>query len=75
MRILAIRSGFAVPLLIKNKTGLGMTVPDENFTITDVRNAVGARRMLEVMDCNTQHNFEMSMKEVRALAKSSLLNI
>ncbi len=40
-----------------------MTMPDDSFTVTDVKNAVGARRAVEVMDCNTQRNSEMSMKE------------
>ncbi len=42
------RSGFATPILVKEKTGLQMTVPDSSFTVTDVKNAVGARRTLEV---------------------------
>ena len=57
------RSGFATPLHVPDKTGLGITVPDAAFTVTDVKNAVGARRTLDVMDCNTQKNSEMSMKE------------
>lgn len=40
---LCFRTGFNVPLLITEKSGLGMTVPDAEFSITDVKNAVGAR--------------------------------
>jgi hypothetical protein len=41
------RSGFNVPLLIKEKSGLGMTVPDgDSFTVSDVKAAVGARRLV-----------------------------
>ena len=59
------RSGFNVPLLVKEKTGLEMTVPDaaSGFGVTDVRNAVGARRTVDVMDCSTQRNSEMAMKD------------
>ena len=56
------RTGFNVPLFVREKVGLGMTAPD-SFTVTDVKNAVGARRTVEVMDCTTQRNSEMSMKE------------
>ena len=40
-----------------------MTVPDPSFTISDVRNYVGAKRMVDIMDCTTQKNSEMTMKE------------
>ncbi len=57
------RTGFNVPLLVPEKTGLGLTAPDGSFTVTDVKNGVGARRAVEVMDCTTQRNSEMTMKE------------
>ena len=57
------RHGFNTPILVREKTGLGMTVPDSNFSISDVRNYVGAKRTLDIMDCATQKNSEMSMKE------------
>ena len=40
-----------------------MTVPDPSFTVTDVRQNVGARRLVEAMDCATQRNSEMTMKD------------
>lgn len=57
------RYGFQIPLLFKEKTGLGLRVPTTNFTINDVRMCVGSRRLLDVMDVNTQKNVEMTMKE------------
>jgi hypothetical protein len=35
------RHGFTTPLLVKEKTGLGLTVPSEDFSINDVRMCVG----------------------------------
>ncbi|KAL1374125.1 hypothetical protein pipiens_004994 [Culex pipiens pipiens] len=55
--------GFNIPLLFKEKTGLGLQVPSPNFRINDVRMCVGSRRVLDVMDVNTQKNVEMTMKE------------
>ncbi|XP_017781389.1 PREDICTED: jmjC domain-containing histone demethylation protein 1-like [Nicrophorus vespilloides] len=57
------RHGFNTPLLFKEKSGLGLRVPTNNFTINDVRMCVGSRRILDVMDVNTQKNSEMTMKE------------
>lgn len=55
--------GFNIPLLFKEKAGLGIQVPSSNFSITDVRTCVGSRRTLDVMDVNTQKNVQMTMKE------------
>ncbi|CAH1115324.1 unnamed protein product [Psylliodes chrysocephalus] len=73
------RHGFNTPLLFKEKTGLGLRVPTTNFTINDVRMCVGSRRLLDVMDVNTQKNSEMSMKEWQKYyedpEKDKLLNV
>lgn len=71
--------GFNIPLLVKEKTGLSLQVPSPNFTINDVRMCVGSKRMLDVMDVNTQKNMEMSMKEWQKYYedpnKKKLLNV
>ncbi|KAL1123648.1 hypothetical protein AAG570_002724 [Ranatra chinensis] len=73
------RHGFNTPLLFKEKTGLGLHVPSQNFSINDVRTCVGSRRTLDVMDVNTQKNFEMTMKEWQRYyedpEKERLLNV
>lgn len=65
--------------MFKDKTGLGLQVPSENFTINDVRMCVGSRRVLDVMDVNTQKNLEMTMKEWQKYYedknKKKLLNV
>ncbi|XP_013394792.1 lysine-specific demethylase 2B [Lingula anatina] len=55
--------GLTEPILVKEKTGLGMRLPSNNFQVSDVKQCVGSRRMVDVMDVNTQKGFEMSMKE------------
>ncbi|KAK9745105.1 PHD-finger [Popillia japonica] len=73
------RNGFNTPLLFKEKTGLGLRVPTSNFTINDVRMCVGSRRVLDVMDVNTQKNSEMTMKDWQKYyeepSKDRLLNV
>ncbi|XP_022188601.2 jmjC domain-containing histone demethylation protein 1-like [Nilaparvata lugens] len=56
-------NGFKTPILFREKSGLGLQVPSKNFSINDVKLCVGSRRKLDVMDVNTQKNFEMSMRE------------
>lgn len=42
----------------------GLRVPDsENFGIMDVQLYVGAKRILDVMECVTQRAMEMTMKD------------
>ncbi|KAL0267255.1 UNVERIFIED_CONTAM: hypothetical protein PYX00_009581 [Menopon gallinae] len=57
------KHGFNTPILFREKTGLGIRVPTEEFTVTHVKMCVGSRRLLDVMDVNTQKNQEMTMKE------------
>ena len=71
--------GFNIPLLFKDKTGLGLRVPSSDFSIKDVRMCVGSKRMLDVMDVNTQKNLRMTMKEWQQYYedpdKTRLLNV
>ena len=57
------RTGFKTPILVPEKSGLHMRVPDSSFSITDVRNLVGGKRILEVMNSATQSNAEMTLKD------------
>lgn len=65
--------------MVKEKSGLGLQVPSSNFTINDVRMCVGSKRLLDVMDVNTQKNMEMTMKEWQKYYedtnKKKLLNV
>jgi hypothetical protein len=55
---------FEHPILVSNKEGLNMRVPDYNtFTVRDVERLVGSKRLVDVMDVNTQKNFEMTLKQ------------
>ncbi|GFO37758.1 lysine-specific demethylase 2b-like [Plakobranchus ocellatus] len=57
------KNGLTRPIVFYDKTGLGLRVPSENFKVSDVKQCVGSRRVLDVMDVNTQKALEMSMKE------------
>ncbi|CAL1543944.1 unnamed protein product [Lymnaea stagnalis] len=57
------RNGLTRPIVFYDKTGLGLRVPSENFKVSDVKQCVGIRRILDVMDVTTQKAMEMSMKD------------
>lgn len=40
-----------------------MKIPDQSFNVSKVKECVGSRRILDVMDVQTQRDFTMSMKE------------
>ncbi|XP_060069633.1 lysine-specific demethylase 2B-like [Ylistrum balloti] len=56
-------NGLEAPIVMYDKTGLGMRVPSQNFRVNDVKQCVGSRRVLDVMDVTTQKGKEMTMRE------------
>ena len=55
-------NGFNKPILFKSKNGLGMSIPDADyFSVTDVKSYVGARRIIDVFDCDTHEAEKMTM--------------
>ncbi|CAH1801472.1 unnamed protein product [Owenia fusiformis] len=57
------KHGFDTPIVVHERSGLGMRVPSENFKVNDVKQCVGSRRVVDVMDVNTQKALMMTMKE------------
>ncbi|EDO41168.1 predicted protein [Nematostella vectensis] len=55
-------NGFKTPILFKSTEGLDMKIPDAEFTVTDVKNFVGARRLVDVIDVNTQQPLELTLQ-------------
>ena len=53
--------GLTQPLVLHSCDGLGMRLPPRGFSVQDVKKHVGARRVLDVMDCNTQESLTMSL--------------
>uniref|UniRef100_A0A669DD55 [histone H3]-dimethyl-L-lysine(36) demethylase n=1 Tax=Oreochromis niloticus TaxID=8128 RepID=A0A669DD55_ORENI len=58
------REGLRDPIIFKTTDGLGI-MPDPDFSVSDVKLFVGSRRILDVMDVNTQKGIEMSMAQWR----------
>ncbi|XP_036424721.1 lysine-specific demethylase 2A isoform X1 [Colossoma macropomum] len=59
------REGLRDPIIFTKTDGLGIQMPDEDFSVSDVKLFVGSRRMIDVMDVNTQKGIEMSMSQWR----------
>uniref|UniRef100_A0A1A8R0D0 Lysine (K)-specific demethylase 2Aa n=1 Tax=Nothobranchius pienaari TaxID=704102 RepID=A0A1A8R0D0_9TELE len=57
------RNGLRDPILFESLNGLGIKMPDPEFTVIDVKMFVGSRRMIDVMDVSTQKGTEMSMAQ------------
>ncbi|KAM9377561.1 lysine-specific demethylase 2A [Pholidichthys leucotaenia] len=59
------REGLRDPIIFKTANGLGIQMPDPDFSVSDVKLFVGSRRIVDVMDVNTQKGIEMSMAQWR----------
>uniref|UniRef100_A0A673K6R2 [histone H3]-dimethyl-L-lysine(36) demethylase n=1 Tax=Sinocyclocheilus rhinocerous TaxID=307959 RepID=A0A673K6R2_9TELE len=59
------REGLRDPIIFKKADGLGIKMPDPDFSVSDVKLFIGSRRMVDVMDVNTQKGIEMSMGQWR----------
>ncbi|CAL8278747.1 unnamed protein product [Merluccius merluccius] len=57
------REALRSPLIFKHKDGLGIRMPDPEFTISEMKGLVGNRRSVDVMDVSTQKGSEMSMAQ------------
>ncbi|TRY83912.1 hypothetical protein DNTS_014657 [Danionella cerebrum] len=59
------QEGLRDPIIFKEADGLGLKMPDPDFSVSDVKLFVGSRRMIDVMDAATQKGIEMSMGQWR----------
>ncbi|CAL8264291.1 unnamed protein product [Lota lota] len=59
------REGLRDPIIFEKADGLGIEMPDPDFSVSDVKLFVGSRRIVDVMDVNTQKGIEMSMAQWR----------
>ena len=57
------KNGFEKPIVFNDKSGLGLRVPSENFKVSDVKACVGSKRVVDVVDVNTQKGLTMTMKD------------
>ncbi|XP_027137807.1 lysine (K)-specific demethylase 2Bb isoform X1 [Larimichthys crocea] len=57
------REALKIPLIFKEKDGLGIRMPDPEFSVSEIKGLVGSRRSVDVMDVSTQKGTEMSMAQ------------
>ncbi|XP_041840221.1 lysine (K)-specific demethylase 2Aa isoform X2 [Melanotaenia boesemani] len=57
------KEGLREPIIFEKSEGLGIKMPDPDFSVNDVKMFVGSRRMIDVMDVSTQKGTEMSMAQ------------
>ncbi|XP_066534801.1 lysine (K)-specific demethylase 2Aa isoform X2 [Hoplias malabaricus] len=57
------RGGLRDPIIFERPEGLGIKMPDPDFSVNDVKTFVGSRRMIDVMEVASQKGIEMSMAQ------------
>ncbi|XP_046405533.1 histone lysine demethylase PHF8-like isoform X2 [Ischnura elegans] len=57
------RTGFNDPILIPHREGLGMTVPADTFSVSDVEYYVGSERKVDVIEVTNQTGIRMKLGE------------
>ncbi|XP_071439047.1 histone lysine demethylase PHF8-like [Hetaerina americana] len=74
-----LQEGFNNPILVKQKDGLGMTVPSESLTADDVERFVGSDKMVDVIKVTRQIGIRMNLgkfiKYFKSPKKSRILNL
>ncbi|KAJ1095060.1 hypothetical protein NDU88_000231 [Pleurodeles waltl] len=72
-------NSFSVPILVVKKDGLGMTLPDSSFTVSDVEHYVGADREIDVIDVTRQADCKMKLgdfvKYYNSPSREKVLNV
>ncbi|KAG8186564.1 hypothetical protein JTE90_020863 [Oedothorax gibbosus] len=58
-----IQNGFNHPILVDSTAGLGIQMPSDSFTVSDVMDYVGPNFLLDVIDVARQENIRMPMSE------------
>lgn len=58
-----LHSGFTNPVLVVKKDGLGLVMPPEDLTVSDVMDFIGPDFMLDVIDVRKQEDLKMTMSE------------
>ncbi|KAL1416145.1 hypothetical protein MTO96_006412 [Rhipicephalus appendiculatus] len=58
-----LHSGFTNPVLVTKKDGLGLVMPPEDLTVSDVMDFIGPDFMLDVIDVRKQEDLKMTMSE------------
>eukprot|EP00127_Corallochytrium_limacisporum_P006949 Clim_evm3s239 gene=Clim_evmTU3s239 len=58
------KTGFKKPIVVREPSKLGMTLPDpENFGVDEVCRVIGGRRMLDVIDVARQEDFNWDLNK------------
>ncbi|PRD23969.1 UNVERIFIED_CONTAM: kdm7a [Trichonephila clavipes] len=58
-----IQNGFNYPILVDSTVGLGLQMPSDSFTVSDVMDYIGPNFPLDVIDVARQENIRMPMSE------------
>ncbi|EDV29135.1 uncharacterized protein TRIADDRAFT_49824 [Trichoplax adhaerens] len=73
------QNGWDYPILLKSSEGTGLKVPPRTFTVNDVQHYIGTKRIIDVLDVNSQKGTEMTMtqwvKYYNSIPRKKILNV
>ncbi|CAF4088763.1 unnamed protein product [Rotaria sp. Silwood2] len=57
------QNGFTKPILVTNRDGLDMTLPNRTITLAEINELVGHDRFIDIIDCEKQATYKMSLDD------------
>lgn len=64
------KNGFDRPILVRNKTGLGFTMPSASeIDLSKIEDIVGGEYLIDVIDVHRQETYPMSINELNSYFK------
>ncbi|CAF3420939.1 unnamed protein product [Rotaria sp. Silwood1] len=57
------KNGFTKPILVANRDGLDMTLPNRTITLAEINELVGHDRFIDIIDCEKQVTYKMSFDD------------
>jgi len=58
-----LKTGFTRPILITNRDGLDLTLPDRTISLNEINDLVGPDRHIDIIDCEKQVTYKMSFDD------------
>ncbi|CAF1060677.1 unnamed protein product [Rotaria sordida] len=58
-----VKNGFTKPILVTNRDGLDMSLPNRAITLAEINDFVGHDRFIDIIDCEKQVTYKMGLDD------------